>query len=351
MKILVIHTAFIGDIVLTTPLIQKIKDIYNAEIDFLTLPANKSIISNNPNIREILLYDKKGKDKGISGFLKILKVLKQKKYDMAIIPHRFIRSIALAKFSGIKKIIGFDVATGSWLLNKKVHYDMNKHEVERLLDLVDYSGERVPVRIYPSKKDKQKIDEILKEKNYYENDKVLNKLELENDKTIRNKLIVIAPGSQRPEKMWEIEKYDEVVEKLAENKNNLIAITGGNAEKSLEMKSIKNENVIDLRGEISLLEFSALLEKSNVVVSNDSSPVHIACGFEKPFIIGIFGRGKRSLGFFPWTEKSIVIEDNEFYENNIVNIPEKQYKYEKDYYKSIKDITVERVYKEILKRL
>jgi len=80
MKILVIHTAFIGDIVLSTPLIQRLKEMYpKSEIDYLTLPANKSVISNNPNLNEIILYDKKGKDKGIKGFLRVLKILKQKK--------------------------------------------------------------------------------------------------------------------------------------------------------------------------------------------------------------------------------------------------------------------------------
>ena len=77
MKILIIHTAFIGDIVLSTPLIQKIKDTYpNSEIDYLTLPGNKSIISNNPNLRKIILYDKKVGDRGIKGFLKVLKIIK-----------------------------------------------------------------------------------------------------------------------------------------------------------------------------------------------------------------------------------------------------------------------------------
>ena len=70
MKILIIHTAFIGDIVLSTPLIQRLKDMYpNSKIDYLTLPTNQSVINNNPNLHEILLYDKKGKDKGIKGLL------------------------------------------------------------------------------------------------------------------------------------------------------------------------------------------------------------------------------------------------------------------------------------------
>ena len=194
MKILIIHTAFIGDIVLSTPLIQKLKDLYpKSEIDYLTLPTNQSVLYNNPNLNEIILYDKKGKDKGIKGFLKVLKILKQKKYDYAVIPHRFIKSILLAKLAKIPDIVGFDVATGSSLLDKKVHYDMKKHEVERLLNLVGYEGEKIPVRIYPAKENFVKIEKMLTISGY------TGKKE--------QKLILVAPGSQRPEKMWPIEKY------------------------------------------------------------------------------------------------------------------------------------------------
>ena len=338
MKILIIHTAFIGDIVLSTPLIQKLKDLYpKSEIDYLTLPTNQSVLYNNPNLNEIILYDKKGKDKGIKGFLKVLKILKQKKYDYAVIPHRFIKSILLAKLAKIPDIVGFDVATGSSLLDKKVHYDMKKHEVERLLNLVEYEGEKIPVRIYPAKENFVKIEKILKNSGY------TGKKE--------QKLILVAPGSQRPEKMWPIEKYREVIQKLKKNENYFIGITGSKSEKELPLNFEKDKNVIDFRGEISLVEFGALISKADVVVGNDSSPIHIASGFEKPFIIGIFGPGKRSLGFFPWTEKSNVIEDNEFYENNIVTIPKKQHKYKKDYYKGISLISTDRVYEEIITRI
>ena len=338
MKILIIHTAFIGDIVLSTPLIQKLKDLYpKSKIDYLTLPTNQSILYNNPNLNEIILYDKKGKDKGIKGFLRILKILKQKKYDYAVIPHRFIKSILLAKLAKIPDIVGFDVATGSSLLDKKVHYDMKKHEVERLLNLVEYEGEKIPVRIYPAKENFVKIEKMLKNSGY------TGKKE--------QKLILVAPGSQRPEKMWPIEKYRKVIQKLKKNENYFIGITGSKSEKELPLNFEKDKNVIDFRGEISLVEFGALISKADVVVGNDSSPIHIASGFEKPFVIGIFGPGKRSLGFFPWTEKSNVIEDNEFYENNIVTIPKKQHEYKKDYYKGLPLISTDRVYEEIIKRI
>lgn len=264
--------------------------------------------------------------------MNILKKVAGKKYDLALIPHRFIRSIALARFAGIKKVVGFDVATGSFLLTEKKHYDMNKHEVERLLNLLDYEGEKVPVEIYPGAGEKKRIDELLEDKKF-------------------KKLIVVAPGSQRPEKIWPVKKYGELIGRLSENPDNFICITGGKAEKSMPLGIGESENIMDLRGEISLLEFAELLSRADIVVSNDSSPVHIGSGFDKPFIIGIFGPGKRCLGFFPWSDRSVVIEDNIFYENNMENIPERQHEYRKDYYKEIPSITVDRVYEEVVKRL
>ena len=202
---------------------------------------------------------------------------------------------------------------------------------------MEYKGEKIPIRIYPAKENFVKIDKILANHGYFDNE--------------GQKLVLVAPGSQRPEKMWPIEKYRLIIEKLKKNKNCFIGITGSKAEKKLPLNFENDKNVIDFRGEINLLEFGALISKADIVVGNDSSPIHIASGFEKPFVIGIFGPGKRSLGFFPWKEKSNVIEDNEFYENNIVKIPERQHKYRKDYYRGIPGISVERVYKEILARL
>ena len=135
------------------------------------------------------------------------------------------------------------------------------------------------------------------------------------------------------------------------NKNYFIGITGSKDEKELPLNFENDKNVIDFRGEINLVEFGALISRADVVVGNDSSPIHIASGFEKPFVIGIFGPGKRSLGFFPWKEKSNVIEDNEFYENNIVKIPVHQHEYRKDYYKGIPEISIERVYEEIINHI
>lgn len=93
-------------------------------------------------------------------------------------------------------------------------------------------------------------------------------------------------------------KYRLVIEKLKKNKNYFIGITGSKAEKELPLNFENDKNVIDFRGEINLVEFGALISRADVVVGNDSSPIHIASGFEKPFVIGILDLGNVHWDFF-----------------------------------------------------
>ncbi|MBS9776015.1 MAG: glycosyltransferase family 9 protein [Fusobacterium sp.] len=177
MNILIIHTAFIGDIVLATALISKIADKYkNANIYFLTTPLGKEILKNNPKLKEIIVYDKKKKDRGFKAFVKLVKNLRKIKIDICFCPHRYMRSSLLTLLSGAKTKIGYDISSFSWVYNKKIKYDKSKHEVEKLLSFIDEKDNRYELELYPSTEDKEKIK------------KIINNGE--------NKKIVIAPGSK-----------------------------------------------------------------------------------------------------------------------------------------------------------
>ena len=104
MKILIIHTAFIGDIVLSTPMIAKIADTYpKAQIYYLTVPAGASILQNNPHLTKIISYDKKGKDKTWKAFFDLAKELRKEKFDKIYCPHRYLRSMLLSLLIGAKE--------------------------------------------------------------------------------------------------------------------------------------------------------------------------------------------------------------------------------------------------------
>ena len=294
MNILIIHTAFIGDIVLSTALVSKVKEKYpDSNIYYLTTPLGKEILKNNPKIKEIIVYDKRGKDKGFGAFISFVRKIRKLKIDICLTPHRYLRSSILSLLSGAKIRVGYDIASLAFVYNKKIKYDKTKHEVEKLLSFIDDNTKRYKLEMYPSEKDKIKIDTLLKK--------------LSNNK----KIILIAPGSKWFTKKWPEEYFRILIQNLVKRDDLLIVITGGKEEKEIELNL--DSKVLDLRGEITLLELAELTKRASLVVSNDSAPIHITSAFPNTRIIGIFGPTVKEFGFFPWSKNSKVFEINGLY--------------------------------------
>ena len=294
MNILIIHTAFIGDIVLSTALVSKVKEKYpDSDIYYLTTSLGKEILKNNPKIKEVIVYDKRGKDKGFGAFISFVRRIRKLKIDICLTPHRYLRSSILSLLSGAKIRVGYDIANLSFVFNKKIKYDKTKHEVEKLLSFVDDDTKRFELEMYPNEKDKLKIDTLVK--NLSEN----------------KKIILIAPGSKWFTKKWPEEYFRILIQNLVKRDDLLIVITGGKEEKEIELNL--DSKVLDLRGEITLLELAELTKRAALVVSNDSAPIHITSTFPDTRIIGIFGPTVKEFGFFPWSKNSKVFEINGLY--------------------------------------
>ena len=112
MNILIIHTAFIGDIVLSTALVSKVKEKYpDSNIYYLTTPLGKEILNNNPKIKEIIVYDKRGKDRGFGAFISFVRKIRKLKIDVCLTPHRYLRSSILSLLSGARIRVGYNIAS------------------------------------------------------------------------------------------------------------------------------------------------------------------------------------------------------------------------------------------------
>lgn len=290
MRILIIHTAFIGDIVLSTPLIKKIKDTYpDSDITYVTTPSGEAILKNNPHINNIIVYDKRGEHKGINGVWQLGKRLRYENFNMVITPHRYLRSSILSWLSRSPIRKGYDIASGSCLFTEKIKYDRTKHEVEKLLSFVaPENKKRYEIELYPGEREKMKGDNLWKE----------NLLE---DK----KIVVLAPGSKWFTKQWPVEYFNKLAESLKKLSNVRLIVVGGKEEVNLP---IEKENIIDMRGKTSLLGLADILSRADVVVTNDSSPIHIASAFKKPRIFALFGPTVEKFGFFPWSLNSKVFQ-------------------------------------------
>lgn len=275
---------------MSTPLICKLKETYpKAEITYLTTPVGASVLRNNPHLSHIIEYDKRGEHKGIKGLWLIAKKLKMEAFNMVITPHRYMRSSILSWLTGAPVRKGYKNATGAFFYNQKVEYDTDKHEVEKLLSFVSKdTRKRYEIELYPSEMEKQRVGELLK--------------------NIDKEIVVIAPGSKWFTKRWPLEYFNIVIDKLSKDNRYTIVLIGGKEEKEYSIRIGKN--VVDLRGKTSLLESAEVIRRSKCILTNDSSPIHMASAFPEVKIIAIFGPTVKRFGFFPWSKNNIIFENN-----------------------------------------
>src|SRR3989304_8364950 len=136
-KILLVQTAFIGDVVLTTPLIKAVKKKFsNSKLSVLVIPQTAELLMNNPYVDEVIVYDKRGQEKSLHAFFQLVNKIKQERFDLALVPHRSYRSSFLVFLSKIPERIGFEKNQASFFLSKKVTYQNNWHEIDRNLSLI-----------------------------------------------------------------------------------------------------------------------------------------------------------------------------------------------------------------------
>ena len=299
-KILVIQTAFIGDAILTLPLIQALKLNYpQSSIDVIVVPRTTEIFAHHPAISNIIQYDKRGSDKGLKGLWRLRTKLSAHNYDLIIVPHRSLRSALLTWLLKPALSIGFDRSAGRWLFKDIVHYNPSFHEIERNLSLL--SPLKLPPRapelprLYPSNQDAQIIDSIL-------NDNGLNRYA---------NIVAIAPGTIWNTKRWPAERFASLCKQIT-SENIALVLVGGREDEVLckeVMEIAQATHVFSVAGKLSLLQSAELIRRCNVLISNDSAPMHIAVAVGTP-VVAIFGATIPEFGFAPRGPKDVVIETN-----------------------------------------
>jgi heptosyltransferase II len=296
--ILVIQTAFIGDAILTLPLIQVLKRQYpESSIDVLGVPRTAEIFAHHPALANFIPFDKRGRDKGIRGFWRLRTKLLHQKYDLIIVPHRSLRSALLTWLLHPGMSIGFDRSAGSWLFKNIVRYNPSSHEIERNLSLTTpLHISPVPTelpRLFPSMHDVQMIDSVWHTHGF-------NRFPT---------MIAIAPGTIWNTKRWPAERFASVCRHVASEKI-AILLLGGREDEELckEVKdSAQVENVFSVAGQLTLLQSAELIRRCKVLISNDSAPMHLAVAMGTP-VIAIFGATVPEFGFAPRGEHDVVME-------------------------------------------
>jgi heptosyltransferase-2 len=293
MKVLIIQTAFIGDVVLATPVVEKLKEKYpDSTIDFLLRKGNESLIVGNPHIRKVWVFDKKnGKYKNL---FRMSKELRTEAYDYVVNLQRFFTTGLMTVLSGGKVKIGFDKNPLSFLFTHAVkhhisHDNTNVHEVNRNLSLieqiVDDASFKKP-RLYPSATDYAVVPS-------------------------GEEYICIAPSSVWFTKQFAEHKWIELVNNIPNiYKVYLIGAKGDMPLCERIQKATSHQSVEILAGQLTFLQSCALIDKARMTFVNDSAPLHFASAMNAP-VVAFFCSTVPAFGFGPLSDFSIVAEVEE----------------------------------------
>lgn len=299
-SILVIQTAFVGDIVLASSFLAGLRTLApNAKISLLTTPAGVQLFSPNPWDIELIAYDKRGNEKGLLGFLRKARRLRQLSPQLVFCLHRSLRSALLAKVSG-GKIFGFRESAGSVLFDRRVSREGIAYEAEKNLALLAAWGGEVVKSFLPfprlatSSQEEAAADSLLAE-------------------VTGQKFAVLAPSSVWATKRWPVEKFAQLALDLWRTRGLRSVIVGGKDAEDIELgkrlveefQKISGQSAplpLDISGKTSLGSLKAVLARPEIVIANDSSPLHIAIAMGRK-VVGVFGPTTKELGFFPLAPK------------------------------------------------
>ncbi len=291
-KLLILQTAFIGDVILATPLAQAAHEILApCEVHFMAIPGAANLLEKNPYLQRVWIYDKRGKQRGARGLWLLARQLREEKFDLAIVPHRSLRSALLVWLARIPQRIGFDRSAGAFLFTKRVPY-LEKHEVERNLDLLRSLAavaSRFKPAVFWNKSDEARVASF--KKNAFKN------------------RIALAPGSVWATKRWPRENFTALARKLIDELGATVFLLGGKDDEELcrQIQSEAGASCSNTAGQLSLRQSAALLNDCAVLVSNDSAPTHLGVATQCR-VITIFGPTVPRFGFAPFGAGHAVIE-------------------------------------------
>ncbi len=294
---LVIQTSFLGDMVLTTPLLAHLAHF--GPVDVVCTPAAGALLDNHPSVREVIAYDKRGRDRGWPGATRLALRLRERGYTNAYLAQGSVRSGAIAFMARIPERVGFVTSAGRWFYTTRVAPIEDMHHAARLLSLAtglvwsttdpprDPPPTGIRPRLYPGERERLAVDEVLG----------TNAMSDE-------PLIVMAPGSVWATKRWPY--FSQLAAELRDSGH--VVVIGSEADRPLavEIVGATKGQAVDATGRLSLLASAELIGRAAVLVTNDSAPLHLGSAMNTP-TIAVFGPTVPEFGFGPLASHSAVV--------------------------------------------
>ncbi|HME59758.1 MAG TPA: lipopolysaccharide heptosyltransferase II [Candidatus Binatia bacterium] len=298
-NVLILQTSFLGDTVLTLPLICEVRRRFPVrKLSVLCLPVGRELLQDHPAIDEIITYDKKNFHRGWAGLCHVAETVKENKFTIALTPHKSLRSALILYLAAIPQRIGFRQSRGWFLFHRRAARDPKCHDVERNLSVLQAFGLK-------AEDCRRTIELPVKPDLQNSVDRKLEELGLNN----HDRIIGVNPGSVWPTKRWSAAGFGALIRMLREKHGCQVLLFGGSDDADVvqDVQRQCGEAAISLVGRIDLHELPAAISRCHVFVTNDSGPMHIAVARQVP-IVAVFCATTPDLGFYPYTNNAIVVQ-------------------------------------------
>ncbi|MGH7893561.1 MAG: lipopolysaccharide heptosyltransferase II [Candidatus Binatia bacterium] len=290
--VVVPQTSFLGDVVLTTPLFAALRArVRPRRLAVIVRPEAVPLVEGHPDVDEVLVDDKRGRDRGVRGALRVARRVRERGFDLAVSPHRSLRTAVVLAMARVPRRIGFDESRGAALFHERIARDRRLHDVERNLALMAPFGgadgaPRLFVPVQPAAE--RRARELVPEG--------------------AGPLVAIAPASVWATKRWRPEGFAAVASRLA-GAGARIVLLGAPGDRGLceEIAARTGGAATPLAGRTDLATMVAVIDRAAVLVGNDSAPMHVACARGVP-VVAVFCATTPALGYGPYGPHTRVVE-------------------------------------------
>ena len=287
MNILIIKPSSLGDVVQALPVLEVLRETFpSAQIDWLVNEEIGDILSGNPYLRTVHLWDRASwrtlrlLPTAIRGTARLLQRLRRERYDLILDLQGLLRSALIARFSGGKQIVGFADARemAPLFYHRQVRAPVgDMHSVERYVLAAGVRGQGSGIREFPI---------VFSEHERHAAERLL--AELKRDATCP--LVVFVVGARWETKHWPPENFAALAEQVVGRHGVEVGLVGSRGDSPLARRiaSMCGCAMLDFSGKTSLKQLAYLFQRAEVVVGNDSGPIHIAAAVGAP-VVALYG--------------------------------------------------------------
>jgi len=288
-NILIVKLSAIGDVIHTLPSLTVLRKRYpDAHITWVIEEDSADIIAGHPFLDRALVSRRKRWLKNLRELRDVRKTigevrsfiaaLRGRKYDLVVDFHGLLKSSIVVLLSGGRRKLGYDSMQelSGLFLNDKVYEDMEKHAVDRYLDLPRHLGADTGTpefRIHIAEENRRRIEHLLEE----------------NGINPKDRFIAVNPVALWETKMWDNGKFAQLCDRIVGELKLTVVFTGGPDRETVEhIRSLMHFPSADIAGRTTLRDLAYLYERSALVVTTDSGPMHVAAAVGTP-TVALFG--------------------------------------------------------------